>query len=353
MTSFRKVDIIIVGQGLAGTTLAWKLLDQELDVVVLDRGDSLTSSRIAAGLMTPITGKRLVLPPDWPSEWAEAKQFYRDVENRTETCFFFPVPILRLFQNEAEQQLFNSKFDQLQPVLSNQNPEIPHTLRQPSWSGFEMTGGRLDVPVYLDASRKVFAEQNAYLQCDFCFDADLVLNNQTVIMPRLGLMADRVVFCQGFQHSPPEPFARIRFNPCKGEILTIQAPDLCENRVLHHGFWISPTGRSNSYRTGATYDWNDLSTTPTDEGRRWIESRLQSTLAVSYDVEQHVAAIRPTMHDFQPVIGFHPDFPQLGVLNGLGSKGSLTAPRLARLFVEHFMHGMPIPPPIQVSRWFH
>ena len=54
-------DAIIVGQGLAGTTLAWCLLEAGLSVLVTDREEEVTSSKIAAGLITPITGQRLAL----------------------------------------------------------------------------------------------------------------------------------------------------------------------------------------------------------------------------------------------------------------------------------------------------
>ncbi|NOU04706.1 MAG: NAD(P)-binding protein, partial [Hyphomicrobiaceae bacterium] len=42
-------DTIIVGQGLAGTTLAWRLVDAGQRVLMFDPAEAVTSSKIAAG----------------------------------------------------------------------------------------------------------------------------------------------------------------------------------------------------------------------------------------------------------------------------------------------------------------
>ncbi len=52
-----KVDFLIIGQGIAGSTLALELLKREKSVLVVDRQDTGSSTRVAAGLVTPLTGK--------------------------------------------------------------------------------------------------------------------------------------------------------------------------------------------------------------------------------------------------------------------------------------------------------
>ena len=53
------IDFLIIGQGLAGTVLAWNLIQRGRSVIVLDREDESTSSKVAAGLINPITGRYL------------------------------------------------------------------------------------------------------------------------------------------------------------------------------------------------------------------------------------------------------------------------------------------------------
>ena len=149
----------------------------------------------------------------------------------------------------------------------------------------------------------------------------------------------------------PEVFSRVKFNPSKGEILDIAIEEFSEERVLHKGFWLTrqPDG---DYRAGANYEWQDLSTKISAEGRRWVTTQLDALLDREYEVLAQQAAVRPTMHDFQPVVGMHPDFPRVGMFNGLGSKGSLMAPRLASILIDHISHEGAIPPAISLARWY-
>ena len=48
------VDFLIIGQGLAGSALAIELLGRGKRVLVVDRMDQRSSSRVAAGLITPL-----------------------------------------------------------------------------------------------------------------------------------------------------------------------------------------------------------------------------------------------------------------------------------------------------------
>ena len=76
-----KVDYLIVGQGLAGTTLAFHLLKSNKKIFILDDCDSTSSSRVAAGLFNPITGKRNV--KTWKADilFPYMKNFYRELED--------------------------------------------------------------------------------------------------------------------------------------------------------------------------------------------------------------------------------------------------------------------------------
>lgn len=52
---------LIIGQGLAGTALAWQLCQQGVPFILVDEHLPDSSSKVAAGLITPITGMRLNL----------------------------------------------------------------------------------------------------------------------------------------------------------------------------------------------------------------------------------------------------------------------------------------------------
>src|SRR5580704_16086454 len=100
-------DFIVVGQGLAGTTLAWQLHRRGFRVMVVDRESGNSASRVAAGLITPVTGKRLAKSWRLDEVFPAAVAFYHWVEAQTGHKYFKQRPSLRLFQDEAEREEYH------------------------------------------------------------------------------------------------------------------------------------------------------------------------------------------------------------------------------------------------------
>ncbi|QDT34783.1 NAD(P)/FAD-dependent oxidoreductase [Thalassoglobus polymorphus] len=344
------VDVIILGQGIAGTTLAWRLLSAGCSVMVLDRGDRMTASKIAAGLMTPITGKRFAISWDWEDFYSEASQFYREVESKTGTHFFDELSMLRLFQTAEERQTFEGKLSRLTGLVSSTHPDFKTFQHAAAEGGFEMIGGRLHVEEYLKASRKMFQSMDSYIECSIDVQAEIEIQPNKIVIPKLNLTGKQFVSCQGFQSTMLPYFDSVKFNPAKGEILDIKTRNSNIDRVVHRGIWMSPRGKQ--LRIGATYDWSDLSTNVTENGRHWLTCRLNKLLPSEYEIVQHQAAIRPTMKDFHPVLGAHPKLNNVRIFNGLGSKGALMAPRLAQMLTNQLLHQTPLPLNLSVERWF-
>ena len=101
MTSAKQhFENVIVGQGLAGSAMAWTLHWAGQNLLLCDRAERETASRVAAGLITPVTGKRLVISTKYGERFTAAKNFYRRVEQETGQTFFYEVEMLRLFEEE-------------------------------------------------------------------------------------------------------------------------------------------------------------------------------------------------------------------------------------------------------------
>ena len=59
------MNILIIGQGIAGSCLAWELKRRGAEFTVADRPVAETASRVAAGLVNPLPGGgRGLLPGD-------------------------------------------------------------------------------------------------------------------------------------------------------------------------------------------------------------------------------------------------------------------------------------------------
>lgn len=339
--SITDFDAIIAGQGTAGTTLAWHLIDRGLRVLILDPGAPVTASRIAAGLMTPITGQRNVVTEEFEHFLTAASAFYRRTEARTGTRFFFERDAVRLFQNEREQRAFSRRAlrpDYRRFLLSPQpEPLLPPGLADTSGGGFAMRSAQLDVPGYLAASRAALDVRT--LEIDW--REDVTFDRQRV---RVGGWSARwLISCEGYAASRNPFFSWIPFNAAKGDILTVRFEGPLPPLSLHKGIWLAPSADPAVFRLGSTYDWSRFDEEPDPAARATLESKLKGFILRPYRVISHDAAVRPIISLSRPRLGLHPRFPQLAYFNGLGSKGSLIAPAFAEILCRHLIDLAPIP----------
>jgi len=343
-------DFIVVGQGLAGTALAWTLQQQNKRVLVIDAAEPITSSRIAAGLMTPITGRRFVQSWRYAEFWSTAVEFYQSIERATGTSFFRQVPHLTLFQTQEQQQFYSLRRlhdSAYQPFVRMPLDVVDHGLFRADYGGIELLqAGQLMTGRYLQVSRERWAAEGLFLQAEIQPE-DLQLSPEAIAIPRLGVQANHLILCQGAITRDWPWFQPVRFQPAKGEILTLSA-EVDWNIPVHRGLWLSPAD-PGTFRAGATYEWNQLDHQPTAAGRMELMEKLKAWVQFPFDVVDHQAAVRPALFDQKPVIGLHPQMPSLGLFNGLGSKGSLQSPWLAEHFAAHLCDLQPLDPAVDVQ----
>ncbi|MGL6094885.1 MAG: NAD(P)/FAD-dependent oxidoreductase [Fimbriiglobus sp.] len=346
-------DFVVVGQGLAGTVLAWRLRAAGARVLVFDDPHLSSASRVAAGLLTPVTGQRMAKTWRLDDAGPAAVAFYRRSEADTGKRFFHARRMVRLFADDTERSVYESRATTLLAgaVRPLDPPPDPAAMAAPH-GGFEMPdAAQLDVPAFLDASRAVFANDGGFRPEPLDPATDVFVVADGVALPRFGVRAGGIVFCQGFSARGNPWFPHIRFNPVKGEILTVRVPGLAESRVIHRGVWLAPTADADVFRVGATYDRTATDTDPTDAGRAEVTARLRSFLRLGYEVVGHAAGVRPVIQAGRPALGSHPVHGRrVAYFNGLGSKGSLIAPLFAEELVRHLLHGEPVEPDVDVRR---
>ncbi|MFO0937346.1 MAG: FAD-dependent oxidoreductase [Gemmataceae bacterium] len=322
--------IVLIGAGLAGSTLAWQLHFRGVQPLLYDRNDPSTASRVAAGLLTPITGKRMAISWNFDRLWPDAVAFYRRVEELTGKTVLHVRPAVRLFQSAEERDAFHQRQAMLAPYLTAIDPPVPTACRNP-FGGFAMApAGYLDVPSFLDLTRSMFEVRERDVSTPDEPDAT-------------------VVRCTGFAGRNDKDFPWVLFNPTKGDFLRLEIPGCHEPRTIHAGGWISQAV-DGTYRAGSTYERDNLNPTPTEAGRAEVERKIQSFLTVPYYVREHRAAVRPIIRESRPVLGRHPQQANLWYFNGLGSKGSLLAPHYAAQLAEAILGRGPIDRDVDVCR---
>ncbi len=348
----RTFDDIIVGQGLAGSVLAWQLRWRGRRVLVIDREDTQTASRIAAGLVTPVTGMRFVRSWRFDEFWPAAVNFYRRVEEETGASVFRVHPAVRIFASPTEHDDYHKRLEagRLHGETRTPNPPLNADTFQQPFGAFEMpSAARLDTTRFLQVTRTMLKQQDSYLQADIDPTTDVEPMSDAVRLPRLDLTAQRLFFCEGFAAHRNPWFGDLIFDPAAGEILTVRIPGLTESRTVHRGLWLTAEHAEHVFRVGATYDRDDREGQRTPVGKETILQQLGEFVPHSVEVLQHDAAVRPIVLGRNPVIGQHPLHPALWLFNGLASKGALQAPAVAAHLVDAADGQIPIDPEYDLS----
>ena len=100
--------ILIVGQGLAGSLLAYSLLNEGFDVHILNAENKPSATKVSAGLIQPVTGKFLTQNPFITPYYSETVAFYKTLEEVLTCKFLRHIPTHRIL-NKMQQKIFKKK----------------------------------------------------------------------------------------------------------------------------------------------------------------------------------------------------------------------------------------------------
>ncbi|WP_162304377.1 NAD(P)/FAD-dependent oxidoreductase [Maribellus luteus] len=344
----KEVRFLIVGQGLAGTMLAFEMQEHNIPFRIVSSPNKSKASLVAAGMINPLVFKRLT--KSWMADQLlpVMHKRYRELENLLLASFFFEKKILKPL-SEQEMQLWKEK--QQNPEFSSfiesvlaESP-LASLVGSPAY-GIVRGSGYLNLAVFLELAEQYFREKGWLLEAGFLLDDDI-----PDFFEIEGIKAENIVFCEGYHLAENPLFQLVKMNPAKGEVLQIHAPDLPEEFILNKRVFVLPVG-NHRFKVGSTYEWDDLSETPTEKGKDSITERLENLVKTGYTIEEHWAGVRPTVADRRPVLGVHPKHKNVFVFNGLGTKGVMLAPWLAAEMVK-FLKGeiRNLPPEVDIHRF--
>jgi glycine/D-amino acid oxidase-like deaminating enzyme len=164
------------------------------------------------------------------------------------------------------------------------------------------------------------------------------------------IKAKKIIFCDGVNGAENPWFKLLPYAPNKGEALIVEIDDLPRNNIYKTNMSIVPW-KENFFWVGSTYEWKFEHSNPTEAFRKKTEALLKQWLKVSYKVVEHLASVRPANIERRPFVGLHPVHSQIGVLNGMGTKGCSLGPYFASEFVEHLLSNAIINPNADVKRF--
>jgi len=337
--------------------LAWALLDLGATVRVVDPDDLVTSSKVAAGLLTPVTGIRWSLTKGYADQLPEAYAFYRRRERELGVKVLHPRHSVRLFHSDEASKRWASRQGEAltQRFIHRQcgpgrlvNTQV---YRDPR-GGIEMKhASYLDTAGYLAASRAALIGRGIWATGKVSV-VDLTLDSSGVTWE--GQRCGTIVFCQGWEAAQHPWFDWVPFRSARGTIVSLQADLGGERRVVNNGAWVLPR-HDGVIRAGATYDVRfdpaqPQVVPPTDITQ--LNQKLAAALAVPFAITASQSAVRPIIDRQRVLIGRHPGRERVAFFNGLGSKGSVRAPHYAQLLSRHLTKGEPLPADCDLSSSF-
>ncbi|MEM6318529.1 MAG: FAD-binding oxidoreductase [Bacteroidota bacterium] len=345
-----KLPYLVVGQGIAGTMLCWFLKKSNQPFIVIDNEHKSAASMIAAGIINPITGRRFV--KSWMIEefLPFAKETYQEMERTFGIDVWTDRKIIRFFANNAEGNNWLAKttwdgYGAYLDTTKNADYLTPFIFDKAGQG--TVNGAQVDLGTVISTVQKQLQQEGLLINQQFDYQ-QLVLKENRVVYQNI--IARKVIFCEGYAACRNPYFAHLPYESAKGEALILRIPNLVTDDIIKKHFFLVPLEK-DLFWFGANYEWDDLSEVPTQTGKEYLIEQLKGILKLDYEIVHHVAAVRPVLKDRRPALGLHPTYPQIALLNGMGTKGTSIAPYWAKQLVDFLVNRQPLSSEVAVSRF--
>jgi glycine/D-amino acid oxidase-like deaminating enzyme len=343
------LDYLIVGSGLAGIGFSEIALKNAKSILVMDN-NSQSSSRIAGGLYNPVILKRFSEVWQAQEQLAVMNEFYSVLENKLKIKVDFKKPILRKFFSIEEQNNWFSASDKvaLAPFLSTELISKKYLgIDSPHNYGEVLHTGHVDTALLLEKYKEYLVSNNLFLKESFDYEVlELIPDG----IRYRNMEARHIVFAEGFgMHGNPY-FKYLPLDGTKGELFIIKAPELNLDVIINTSVFILPLG-DDLFKVGATYNWKDKTNLVTEEGKQELIDRIKEIINCDFTIMEHFAGVRPTVKDRRPSVGTHSLHPAIHILNGLGTRGVMLGPSMAKALFDTIENDIPLDYSIDIKRF--
>jgi glycine/D-amino acid oxidase-like deaminating enzyme len=345
-----QIDYLIIGQGISGTFLSYYLQQENKSFLVIDNNFKSAPSRIAAGIINPVTGRRMVTVWMADEVLPFAKNAYTEIGAELEITAISQKNMIDIFPNPFMRENFLKRIEESDQYINTYKDEEYFK----PYFNYGFGCGEIN-PVYiahietlLPAWRKQLKENDQLLEEEF--DSSQLQISEEKIMYK-DITANKIIFCDGAAGAENNYFNLLPFAPNKGEALIVEIPDLPTDHIYKKSMTLAPLAEKNIFWIGSVYQWNFDNADPTEAFRKNTEQVLKEWLKMPFKIVDHLAGIRPATLERRPFVGLHPIHKNVGILNGMGTKGCSLAPFFAKQLTDHLLFSKPISAEADVKRF--
>ncbi len=346
-----KYDYLIIGQGICGTWLSYYLLNEQKSVLVIDDAHKSSASKIASGLINPVTGRRVVttwmadelLPFVW-KEYNAFENFFDQQFIQQKNILAFPLApdLLQAFEKRKQQgngYIYESSIKK----------EELHKYFNFPFIAMEIAPCYLvDVNALTKRWRQYLENKNALLPERFN-EEELLLFDKFIQYK--DITAEKIIYCNGINASLSKYWKQLPFVPNKGQALIADIKDLNRDYIYKFGHLSLIPWQNNLWWIGASNELNFINAEPTNEFLESTTATLKRVLKIDFKIEEHVSSVRPAAVERRPFVGVHSLYNQIAILNGMGAKGCSLAPWFAKELVSNLINKKTINALADVNRY--
>jgi len=346
-----RIEALVVGLGIAGINMCRALEEAGIAYHVIDPCADSGSSFIAGGIYNPIVIKRKV------KSWRVDELFPKLVETYTAIdaqlgirSLYHEVPIIKPIFSDDELHEWRTAADSgtLAPYItpSDITAPDPHLADGALAQVNIRHSGFVDLRALITAYRQYLIGSGRLTVGSIGperAEAEQVAADH-------GVHSMHTIWCTGTDVRHHPHFGWVPLRPTKGQMLTVVAQDDLPQAIYNKEFYLLP-GNGRTHRLGATYEWHDLYSGPTQAATDELIGRVTRTMRHPVTAIDAQTAVRPNVADRRPLLGSYGYGTGQHLFNGMGSKGVMLAPYFAHQLVRHIWHAEPLDPEVDMMRF--
>lgn len=353
----KKTDVIVIGAGLAGLSVADALLKLGADVTLIDKGKPGSgASGTPAALLNPATGRRANMAWNATETLPFTLSLLEEVQQQSKQIFFEKSGVLRPAADHKMAEMIKKAYEDIHwPegwVSRFDDDQIQKTIPGIlSKDGGLMvhTGATINTPIFLSYWLNLLINSGLNWIPDYSVKSVSELDSSDFAF-------NFAVWATGSALANSADWSHIPFHCVKGQTLSLflGSPLILPCSVSNLGYFAYLSGRPECITIGSTYEHSFVHHDPDEKAKAKLMQKFTKTFP---EITQPVidskmwAGIRVNVPDRLPVAGSHPHHKNHFVIGALASKGLLHAPWLGMKLAKQIAEMDTLPSDVSADRF--